>query len=334
MRSISPELIQKYLRGECTEQEKELVIKWYDSFDQKADPYLKLTPIQQEELRGRMLSNISQQIEPAFSKKRASIFCLKNLLYISGAAAVFLLAFNFSGWISRINSIPAVTGNDNEIVVKNSSGSILRQVLPDQSIVWLSPDAQIKYNKHFKQACRAVRLTGESFFEVTKDKKHPFIIYSEHLTTKVWGTSFRIRDFKNSKNAEVAVVTGRVSVKSKKHNGQDVMLLPEQMVEYTENEKILQVTRINKKSALGIWKKANLTFDNKPLQEVIKTLNRQFDVAITLDDKRLNNFLMQADFNEQSLPDIMLILSKLLNCTYTTDGHQFLLQKNNKQNQI
>ena len=323
MKPISQELIRKYLKGDCTPEEIQDVIEWYDSFEHVHDPYQDLSTAQQEALKTRMRSNIE-----AKNRRPVRFFSVQRLLYLTAAAAAaLLLLFNYKIFLKE--SLPfdnLKVKSTAQITIRNQTNSIIKQVLPDQSIVWLSPGAKIQYHRKFKNL-RAVRLTGESFFEVTKDQQHPFIIYSDHMTTKVWGTSFRIRDNSHSDHAEVAVLTGKVSVKMANASSKEVMLLPRQRAIYQNHKPALEIDTANEYSSLEIWKKTSLAFEKTTVKNVIQILNKEFNVRIILEDATLNDLEMQADFDNQSLPDIMLILSKLLNRSYATDGKNFVFKK-------
>jgi transmembrane sensor len=87
--------------------------------------------------------------------------------------------------------------------------------LPDGSSVVLQKNSRISYKKQFDQTKREVVLSGEAFFEITKDPERPFFVYANELVTKVLGTSFSIKAGEHDKNVLIAVKTGKVSVFSK-----------------------------------------------------------------------------------------------------------------------
>jgi len=338
MEPISPELIQKYLNGACSPEEENMVLEWYNSFESKADPYDQLSIQQQQELRLRMLANIESGLNADQNGKTVRMKFLKYIGYSLGAAAALLLFLKIPGFLGDQKAAQSTAHLQNEdIVINNHTGTIYKQTLPDKSIVWLSPGAHLSYHKVFKKDLREVTLSGESFFEVTKDPAHPFVIYSNHITTRVWGTTFRVHDSERETTAEVAVVTGKVSVEIANKNKQifdvknqrdnNVMWLPRQKVIYEETRHGLKLGRIAEISSLNMWTKANLSFEKTALRDVIQTLNKQFNVEIVLQDKELNGYILQADFTDQSLPDIMEMLKKLLKLTYVTDGKKFTLQK-------
>ena len=83
--------------------------------------------------------------------------------------------------------------------------------LHDGSTVILEPGGEVRYNEKFLNT-REVYLSGDAFFEVTKDASRPFLVYANEITTKVLGTSFRIKAKQGEKEIVVAVKTGKVSV--------------------------------------------------------------------------------------------------------------------------
>ena len=97
------------------------------------------------------------------------------------------------------------------IKVVNSGSTAQKVTLQDGSTVILEPGGELRYNETFLNA-REVYLSGDAFFEVTKDASRPFLVYANEITTKVLGTSFRIKANQGEKEIVVAVKTGKVSV--------------------------------------------------------------------------------------------------------------------------
>lgn len=84
-------------------------------------------------------------------------------------------------------------------------------VLPDGTKVWLNAESKLDFPAHFGSGKRVVHLKGEAYFEVTKDKKHPFVVENDYFTTTVLGTVFNIRAY-DKKDANVVLVSGSVAV--------------------------------------------------------------------------------------------------------------------------
>ena len=179
-------------------------------------------------------------------------------------------------------------------------------------------------------------MTGEAFFEVAHDARHPFIIYSGGVITRVWGTSFRIKTDKNTLLTEVVVVTGKVSVQLREKNlkqkigfknTSEVILLPNQKVTYFKKDDRLKKADKELSAGMQIWNKVDKNFENVPVKEVIAYLNKTFDVNIRIEDERLNNYLFNADFTDQNLPAIIEMLEKSFNATHTINEREIFLRK-------
>lgn len=329
---ITPELLHRYVDGECTPEEAFMLYQWYDAFDKQADPFKGMSPAEQEALKMLMLRNFKNKVlragkvedEPA--KKKVSV---KLMYALVGLAAMVLLVWGGLNLTQKpVNNINGVfTTATEQMEVSNLTNSIYKQVLSDGSIVWLSPKSKLRYPKKFIGAYRQVKMTGEAFFEVTKDHAHPFIIYSGGVITRVWGTSFRIRALQNAAT-EVSVITGKVSVKIPDHDESEVMLLPAQKVTYQQHDNSLKRDVEASGSAMRIWQKAAISFDNVPLSNVLNTLDKQYGMHIHTDDKELGNYLLKADFTGQNLPAILDMLENSLNVSYAMDDTDIILYRN------
>ena len=84
-------------------------------------------------------------------------------------------------------------------------------VLPDGTKVWLNDESKLDFPSHFGLGKRVVHLKGEAFFEVTKDKKHPFVVENDYFTTTVLGTVFNVRAY-DEQDANIILVSGRVAL--------------------------------------------------------------------------------------------------------------------------
>ncbi|MNL43791.1 fec operon regulator FecR [compost metagenome] len=168
-------------------------------------------------------------------------------------------------------------------------------------------------------------MDGEAFFEVKPDVKRPFIIHSDHMVTRVWGTSFLVRSVKGGAE-EVSVVTGKVSVRLQEQNDDAaIMLMPDQKVTLLKAGNILKKESELKNSAVRIWQKTSLFFDNKLLRDVLPTLNKKFGVSISTTNKSLLNYSLTADFTDQSLPAILEMLEKSMDLKYEINEGQIIL---------
>lgn len=322
-KDILQKLIEKYLKGNCTPEEVAAIHEWYNSFEEEQDPTDFISFQQQQELKQRLLANIKINIRSREANDRKSVS--RTMIYmLSGVAAMVILTIGVFFFNQKASDHLA----SGDVHVVNMTKTIQRLVLSDGTIVWLNPKSQVIYPQNFTASQRKVQMQGEAFFEVTPDLKRPFIIYSENVITRVWGTSFRIRAYKNIP-VEVSVLTGKVSVQLQQKEDSAIILLPNQKVTYLEDRDVFLKETEKKTSDMSIWKKETMSFDNDTIGEVIKALNIQFGVNIKTDDEKLLEYVLNADFTDQSLPSILEMLQKSLDVKYEINDEEIILYTNN-----
>jgi len=330
----STDLLERYINGKCTDEEVALIKDWYYSLEGEPDHVSNLSVFEEklleEQIYNRILTNITPEVEvepqPLDEPVRRTGF--RPWYAVAGIAASFLI---FAGvWLAqtgRLKDNTAVNTSAQELVIiTNNTHQVYKSILPDNSVVWLNPNSQIKFPKVFDTRFRGITMSGECFFEVTKNPKQPFIITSRAIITKVWGTSFRVRDNDLSDCADVSVLTGKVSVSIKgnektENTAQlilkkgDVMLYPHQKAVYLVNKNLLKPEHGDEPTML-VWNRVNLTFDNKLLSEIVPVLNSKFHVHIKVANERINRYILNADMSGFNLADVLEAFKKSLNVNY------------------
>ncbi|MFD1257548.1 FecR family protein [Mucilaginibacter terrae] len=327
---ITPEIIEKYLNNTCSWEEKREVDDWYRSFDDNPDSLRLMNEVEQDSLKRSMYNRFKNGIagklnsgtQNGTNNKIYTLVCV-----VSGIAALLLLIFK-----TGVTDQPSVYSKEHnqsqKVAFSNSGFGIYKKMLPDGSLVWLSPNSTITYPQKFTGNYREVTLAGEAFFEVSKDIKHPFIISSNELTTKVWGTSFRVKAY-NNLPAEVSVLTGKVSVNKNSSNAQ-VMLSPGEKATLVNHQQLVKNSNARVKAEMRIWKKVSLSFDNVKIKQIFPELNKNFGINIYSADPKLNDLVFTGDFTDQSLPAILDMIKESINANYSMeDERTFLFKTNN-----
>ena len=195
----------------------------------------------------------------------------------------------------------------NWIVKRAEAGKMMKLILPDSSAVWLNSASEISYASTFaNQPSRVVKLSGEAYFQVKHDQKHPFVVKSGALTTTVYGTSFSIRAYANEANTSVAVNSGKVGIlgADQIHKDAPIMLLPNDQLTYNlKNKKTIKSTIAN--GDVDAWTNGVLVFEQAPIAEVVQTLSRKYKVKIDTSKIAGANCRLTARFNNQPLTAIL-----------------------------
>lgn len=185
-------------------------------------------------------------------------------------------------------------------------GSQTKVVLPDGSTVCLNSGSVLKYDPAFvRNRNREVYLIGEGYFEVYKNADKPFIVHTEDLNIKVLGTVFNIRAYKGEPNIEVALVEGKVNVFSKSETKGNVVLKPNQMAVYDKKTKRLFSDTVDAQSK-ALWTTGRLSFVNTSLTDIMKEIERKYNVRIVIESTRMNSEIFSGSISSKlSLSEIL-----------------------------
>jgi hypothetical protein len=200
-------------------------------------------------------------------------------------------------------------------------------VLADGSTIVLEPGSEVRYAKDF-QNDREVFLTGEAFFTVTKDPSHPFMVYANEVTTKVLGTSFRIKANREEKEIVVAVKTGKVSVfaktgtnKFQQTDTQEITLTPNQQAIYKRSEHVVVKKVVEKPEVIAQRATISNNYFNARVILILKALSESYGVDIQYDKEALANCTLTSDIIEsEGLYDQLDIICSALGGTYTLEN--------------
>jgi transmembrane sensor len=327
---VPPELLEKYLSGDCTDAEKELVEAWYASL--KSEPsYLDHLPEdEQDGIRLETFGNIRKTLDFGEEKpvRRLPWHWLAGI-----AASVLVAAGLFLAGNLRTVQSPEMTVNGKHDTTKalpmttfeNTGKQIVRHKLPDGSVVTMHPKAVITYRSAFANNKRFVVFSGEGFFDVKKDKTRPFNISSGDMVIRVLGTSFNVRAIESQKKFQVDVVTGSVQVTAldKKLDRQQVVLKPQQQALFELDSKRLISKTLPAQAKKEIYEPVTIVFEETPLKQVVSQLEKRFNVHISLSNPGLTKCGLTANFESQSFASIMEVLCASLEVTYTISNNTF-----------
>ncbi|MGN6615575.1 MAG: FecR family protein [Ilyomonas sp.] len=253
------------------------------------------------------------------SEKPSSASLVFRWKYVAVAACLILLtgvgiAIYYSGKKEATQfSYQNVVSHQHLIEQVNTSGKKLTVALPDRSIVILSPDSRISYKNGFDSTdTRDVYLSGEAFFEVTKDGLHPFRVFANEIITKVLGTSFTISSFDTEKDIKVVVRTGKVSVysqfsssdkKTKIANKLDgIIITPNQQLTYNREQQKFEKELLDKPVIIttDITPKM-MVYEETPIIKVLRDLKKAYGIPIIYDEDLLKDCTITGDLSDEAL---------------------------------
>ena len=244
---------------------------------------------------------------------------LKYCIAAAAAAALFLTGAATS---------ELVTGKRQETVLMASSENISSYTLPDGSKIWLNKNSWLAYNQKFGKRTRQVTLKGEGYFEVNRDERRPFIVKMQNnLDIKVLGTTFNACNYPSLNKAEVILRSGSVQVSDNGRN-EYVILKPNQ--KFTWNEGTAEISSVNAMNCCR-WFEHRLVFDNVKLKDILENLSHKYQTEISLNVGNLADKHMSMTIRDESVEDILDILTTLLPIRWRYQGAEIIIENKTKK---
>jgi ferric-dicitrate binding protein FerR (iron transport regulator) len=178
--------------------------------------------------------------------------------------------------------------------------------LPDGTTGWLNGDSYLKYPVQFSKN-RSVKLIGEAYFDVKKDKHSPFRVSAQGLEVEVLGTRFNVMAYDDLHRIEVTLDEGSVEV-SKQGTSLNEILKPNEHLVLDKNQHHVTIHEVQT-SHFTSWKDGVLEFRNVPLVEVARRLERWYNSEIIIQDDVLKDIPYRATFKNESLGRVLELLS-------------------------
>ncbi|WP_406843539.1 FecR family protein [Flavobacterium soyae] len=265
--------------------------------------------------------------------------------FLSGAAAALFFAF-MAVWFYNSyfkNESTVVTYNEliyenNEGLVEQTNNSDKPQIitLSDGSSVLLQPNSKLSYPKIFTGNERKVYLSGEGFFEISKNPQKPFFVYANEIVTKVVGTSFRVKAYSDQPDVEILVRTGKVKVKSNdlvsRSDKEEIVLLPNQALRFLRSDlKFNKITNITQDPALaqsiGNIEQLSFEFNDIPVSQIFETIEQAYLVNIDYPKNKLTDCHLTTSLSDQPLTEKLKIVCKSIgnNTSFEMNGNQIII---------
>lgn len=310
---MDKELLYRFFEGSASPEEVEQIQFWLDSSSahqkefleqrQVFDAMILLPGVEDEASVSESSSSLSTTLE---SRRYHSFFTiLKYVAVVILSVGITLSLFHYFSPskqpVMLTASVPA--------------GQRARIMLPDSSTVWLNSGSTLEYPSFFTKDKRDVKLDGEGYFTVTKNRHKPFTVSTSNGRVTVLGTVFNVKSYNGESRFEASLVSGRI--KAKGNTGREVILLPQQKMVWDNGN--VQVLSTNTDDYL--WKNGILTFNNQSLESVMEDLSRTFDRKIIIKNNGLRHEILTGKFRVSDGLDYALqVLCDMYDFRYSTDS--------------
>jgi ferric-dicitrate binding protein FerR (iron transport regulator) len=279
------QLTNKYLLGETSESEVKELFNWIEEAPENRKEFIAYKKVWALTARGNESEVKIWRLIFAPRLKRHKFIQLS--FQLARYAAILLLVF-VSGF--ALQYIGWAFDKEKLVYQKNTTitvpmGQMTNVELPDGTKVMLNSGSSITYNGNFALGERQVSLNGEAYFDVAKDREHPFLVQTSHLSFEVLGTSFNIEAYAEDNLVNATLIEGSLGVKEKSQKGL-MLLAPGEYAHYDVLTTKISITKVNT-DIYTSWKEGLITFRNEKLKDIARKIERWYNVKIIISNQKL-----------------------------------------------
>jgi transmembrane sensor len=206
--------------------------------------------------------------------------------------------------------------------ISTPRGGKYQIILPDGTNVWLNAQSSLTYPMIFNTSTRKVELTGEAYFEVTKNRT-PFIVVTANQEVEVLGTHFNINSYADERSTKTTLLEGSVKV-LQSSTGNFKLLKPgeQSQVNATQTAPIISPVDIESEMA---WKNDLFIFKNEKIESIARKLSRWYDVDITFDGTPSNLSLVGVVSRTKNISSVLKLIEETGNVHFKVEGKKIII---------
>lgn len=319
-------LIEKLFKRQLTSQQAEELDEWLDhpeaneGFDDMCHTLCVNTPTAANDtVESAMLTNIMANIDNTVVEQKPQRFNF----YKIAAIGLLLVTLGMGGYVYNTRS--AMADRVAEVVEnKVEKGKKAQLTLPDGTRVWLNSYSSLTYNGAYNMDERVVKLSGEAYFEVAKNKDKPFIVDCGGVNVEALGTTFNVKAYPTDSTLTTTLMEGRVRVSDKKSG---IILEPNQQLIYNKKSNTFAVAQVDNLNEADFWKKNILYFNATTLADIAKTIERMYDVKIVFSSNDLAEATFSGTIRNNSLENVFHVISLTYPLTYEVHDNTIYLRR-------
>ncbi|HHU25926.1 MAG TPA: DUF4974 domain-containing protein [Bacteroidales bacterium] len=302
---MKKETLYRFFEGKATYDEEKRIREWME----RSDNHLVTVIQARKEYDALLLAGyISHTTSPHISNERGiSPFAR----WLVGISAAIVLALMLAGLYLLTGKRDAESYNT--VIVP--PGQRINIILSDSTNLWLNANTTFQYPTEFAKGSRTVFLDGEAYLEVSKNEKKPFIVKTGQGDVRVTGTILNIEAYSKYNSFTTSLFDGGVDI----YQGEKKLasLQPNEKSVWSDNRIVISpITDPDE----YLWRDGLIAFKNKKLEEILKTLERYFDVTIQVNGNRLPRHTYTGKFRQADGVDYALrVLQRSIRFNYERD---------------
>lgn len=207
-------------------------------------------------------------------------------------------------------------------------GKTHKLILADGSFVHLNAGSKLRFPTSFNGEIRTVFLAGEAYFEINPNEKMPFIVNTQSIDVRVLGTHFNVSAYSTDPTTETVLLEGSVALKEETLGSK--ILKPGELGSWDIHKEELQIKEVETYDYIA-WTKGELLFHKKPFKDILKVLERKYNVVIENNYPELNNGRYKAKFDKESIEEVMETFTESRLFDYHIKNNKIIIEKPKEQ---
>lgn len=233
------------------------------------------------------------------------------------AAAVIIPFLLLAGVFTFVVSRSGVFQSEEMAEFVVPYGEQLNVVLQDGTQVQLNSGSRLQYPKTFGFFSRKVKLTGEAYFSVAKERTRPFEVDLNDIKVRVTGTHFNVEAYSDDNRIRIALEEGSVNIADNENHSYPLRV--GQSAEYDKLSRACSIKEVSDMTLHTAWRTKSLNFYRTPLKDIIKTLERQYEVQFFVKDSDLLNSKFSISTSKINVDEIITDLQKVSRIKFVRD---------------
>ena len=209
--------------------------------------------------------------------------------------------------------------------LKIPRGGEFRLKLSDGTNVYLNSASELKYPVRFDEKERRVYLSGEAYFEVTKDSDRPFYVVTEEVQVRVYGTEFNVNTHQPGK-VHTVLVDGKVGIKKRGMTG-EITMKPGELASFDRNAGTFEVKEVDVRQYV-VWKDGYFTFENESLEQILNTLSLWYDVDVFFQSESAKQLVFTGYMKRYNdISEILNAITEVVGVNFTINEKTIIVSK-------
>jgi len=208
-------------------------------------------------------------------------------------------------------------------ILTTPRGGEYKVKLPDGTNVWLNSSSSLSYPVEFAGNERHVKLTGEAYFEVAKNKDKPFYVCVNNVCVKVLGTHFNISAYTDDTELTTTLLEGSVLITK---NSKQRLLKPGQQAIVKNNADLINISDASINQVMA-WKNGYFVFNDDNINTIMKKLSRWYDVDVDYQGSFENQRFGGTFYRSKGITELLNNLEKIGKVHFKITGRRIIVMQ-------